>query len=80
MVIEDQVSFYQEAIKAGTVTYINGGRFVRYKELLEQCEAILIDGGYINMFGRRLFEAMASNTLCIIRVFGTQSKAIYKNI
>ena len=80
MVIEDQVAFYQDCIKKGYITYVKGGNGARYKDLLEQCEAVLIDGGYINGFGRRLFEAMASKTLCIIRVHGVKTMEIYKNM
>jgi len=80
MVIEDQVGFYQDCVKNGYVTYIKGGNFIRYKDLLEQCEAVLIDGGYVNGFGRRLFEAMASKTLCIIRVHGVKTMEVFKNM
>ena len=80
MVIEDQVGFYQDCIKKGYVTFIKGGKFKRYKEILEQSEAILIDGGYINVFGRRLFEAIASKTLCIVRVHSLQAKEIYTQL
>lgn len=80
MVIEDQVAFYQDCIKKGYCEYINGGKFLNFKNLLEQCEAILIDGGYINAYGRRLFEAMASKTLCIVRVHGVQTKQIYEKL
>lgn len=77
MVIEDQVAFYQECIKKGYINYINGGKFARYKELLGQCEAILIDGGYVNTFGRRLFEAIASKTLCVVRVHNRKNKKTF---
>jgi len=80
MVIEDQVGFYQECVKKGFVNYINGGNAIRYTDLLEQCEAVLIDGGYVNGFGRRLFEAMASKTLCIIRLHNIKTRDIYKKM
>ncbi|KKM86409.1 hypothetical protein LCGC14_1279310 [marine sediment metagenome] len=80
MIVEDQVGFYQDCIKKGYITYIKGGKFERYRELLEQCEAVLIDGGYINAFGRRLFEAMACKTLCIIRVHNTKTRDIFKKM
>lgn len=80
MVIEDQVAFYQECIKNGYVTYIKGGKFQRYRGLLEQCEAVLIDAGYVNCIGRRMFEAMASKTLCIIRVHNIKTKELFNEI
>ncbi len=80
MVIDDQVGFYQDCIKKGLITYIKGGIFKRYRELLGQCEAVLIDGGYINVFGRRLFEAMASKTLCVVRVHSAQNMETLKNM
>lgn len=80
MVIEDQVSFYQDCLKKGYITYILGGKFLRYKGLLETCEAVLIDGGHINFFGRRLFEAMASKTLCIVRLHGVQARDKYNEM
>jgi len=80
IVIEDQVSFYQDCVKKGYVTYIKGEKFTRYKDLLEQCEAVLIDGGHVNAFSRRLFEAIASKTLCIVRVHNVKNREIFKEI
>jgi len=80
MVIEDQVGFYQDCIQKGYITYIKGGNATKYKDLLEQCEAVLIDGGQLNGFGRRLFEAMASKTLCIVRVHNVKIREIFNNM
>jgi hypothetical protein len=80
VVIEDQVAFYQECVQKGYMKYINGGKFDRYRDLLEQCEAILIDGGSVNAFGRRLFEAIASKTLCVVRVHNKATKDVYDNM
>jgi len=80
MVIEDQVAFYTECEMKCYLQYMDGGTLDRYKELLKNCEAVLIDGGYINSFGRRLFEAALTKTLMIVRVHSDISRDIFKEI
>jgi hypothetical protein len=67
MVIEDQISFMEECRKHG-MNFIRGENgHDHYKACLGGMEAVVIDGGYINGFGRTLFEAIAMKTLCIVR-------------
>lgn len=80
MVIEDQVAFVAECKRLGYVSQLAGGKQKKYFELLSMCEATLIDPGYINYIGRRLFEAMASKTLCIVRLAHTKQRDFFKEI
>jgi hypothetical protein len=81
MVIEDQVAFREECRKRGLITYIEGGQGPEhYKDMMGKCETILYDGGFINGFGRTLFEAIAMKTLCIIRVHHKKEMDYYKKM
>jgi hypothetical protein len=80
MVIEDQVGFWEECRKYG-MTFIKGqGGKEHYKERLGSMEAVVIDGGYINGFGRTLWEAIVMKTLCVCRIHNDQIARYYKKI
>lgn len=80
MVIEDQMNFMEECRKKG-VTFVKGeGGPDHYKDMLGKMEAVIIDGGFINGFGRTMFEAMAMKTLCIIRIHQKDHMNYYKKI
>jgi len=81
MVIEDQIGFLKECQNKGYISYMEGVfSHNEYQDLTGQMEATLIDAGYINGFGRRLFEAMAMKTMCVVRVHNAQHAAHYKKI
>jgi len=81
MVVEDQVRFREECKKTGVVRYMECGKGQNYyQDVLGKCEAVIIDGGYVNGFGRTMFEAMAMKTLCIIRVHNDFHKDNYKRM
>ena len=80
MVIEDQINFMEECRKVG-VNFIRGEKGLNhYKEMLGSMEAVIIDGGFMNVFGRTMFEAMAMKTLCIVRVQHHYAKKYFKKI
>lgn len=81
MVIADQVSFMVECIDKGYVNYVKGEQgHDYYKDIIGKMEAIIIDGGHINGFGRTMFEAMAKKTLCIVRVHNEIHRENYKRM
>ena len=80
MVIEDQVNFMEGCRQKG-VNFVRGeGGSDHYKEMLGSMEAVIIDGGFINGFGRTLFEAMAMKTLCVVRVHHEITERYFKKI
>jgi len=81
MIVEDQVGFMEECKDKGYIRFIQCGKgHDYYRDILSKCEAILIDDGYMNGFGRTLLEAMASKTLCIIRIHNKEQEDFYKKI
>jgi len=48
--------------------------------MLGRCEALLYDAGRFAGVSRRLFEAMASKTLCVIRVYSTKQMDLYERL
>lgn len=81
MIIENQMAFMEECRNKGYLNYIEGNQGPKhYQDMLGKCEAILIDGGFINGFGRTLFEAMAMKTLCIVRIQNKIIMDYYKKI
>jgi hypothetical protein len=80
MVIEDQLEFMEQCRKKG-MNFVKGqGGHEHYKERLGSMEAVVVDGGYLNCFGRTMFEAMAMKTLCIVRVHHKKAEEIYKKM
>lgn len=80
-VIEDQQGFMEECRSRGLIKFIEAGKGAGfYIDTLASCEAIIIDSGYVNCFGRTLLEAMASKTLCVIRVHHKAQMDFYKKI
>lgn len=81
MVIEDQVNFMNECINKGYVHYVKGELGpAHYRDMVGKMEAIIIDGGHINGFGRTMFEAMLKKTLCIVRVHNELHRENYKQM
>jgi len=81
MVMEDQEIFWNHCIDEGYVHYyptgLQGTDFITQ---LGRTEAILYDAGRFAGVSRRLFEAMASKTLCVVRVYTKLQENFYKEI
>lgn len=81
MVMENQEIFWNECIDKGYVNNIPEGLDRRdFIIMLGRCEALLYDAGRFAGLSRRLFEAMASKTLCIIRVHTKLQENLYKEV
>ena len=79
MVMEDQETFSDKCIADGYITYIPTGLVNDdYINMTGKCEAILYDAGRFGGLTRRLFEAMAMKTLCVVRVHSKLQEYIYK--
>lgn len=81
MAYEDMAYFAHECIDNGYCKSIPTGlQAVEFHKRLSQCEAILLDNGRFNTLCRRFFEAMASKTLCVIRIYNKDQERLYKEI
>ena len=49
-----------------------------YKELVKTCEAIIVDGGALGWYTRRIFELAACKTVPVIRIFFQKQLDFYK--
>ena len=79
MVMEDQEEFSQECIDNEYVAHIPTGLMNDdFLDMTSRCEAILFDAGRFGGLTRRLFEAMAMKTLCVVRVHTNLQKQIFK--
>lgn len=81
MAYEDMDYFTHECVDNGYCEDIPTGLdVVEFHKMLSRCEAILINNGRFNILGRRIFEAMASKTLCVIRIYNEKQEDFYKEI
>lgn len=81
MVMEDQEVFWDKCIDEGYVHYcptgLKGQEFIKQ---LGRTEALLYDAGRFAGLSRRLVEAMASKTLCVVRIHTKLQENFYKEI
>lgn len=81
MVMENQEIFWAECIDKGYCRHIPHGLNTKdFITMLGRCEALLYDAGRFAGLSRRLFEAMASKTLCIIKVHTKLQENLYKKV
>ena len=81
MVMDGQTDFWNKCIDEGYCAHIPVGLGVDdFLKMLGRCEALLYDAGRFAGVSRRLFEAMASKTLCIIRVHSKMQEKLYKSL
>lgn len=79
--IEEQERFSRECRKEGLVNSWEAPiDFDKYREILRNSSAILIDGGYYGWLTRRIFEAAASKTLMVIRIYSPEQLGFYGEI
>jgi len=52
----------------------------KYREILALSKAILIDGGYLGWFTRRVLEAAACKTLMVIRMYSKEQARFYDEV
>ena len=79
MVMEDQEKFIEEIIKFDNITNVPVGLLGKeFVDMLGRCEAVFYDAGRFGGLTRRLFEAMALKTLCVVRIHTNLQKQIYK--
>lgn len=78
-VIEEQKRFAKYCEKKGITRRINPPIDKdQYIEIMERSRSVVIDGGSLGWLTRRIFEAMASKTVPIIRVYNEKQKKFYK--
>ncbi len=81
MVMESQEVFWDICVDEGYVHYVpeglSGPDFIK---MVGRCEALLYDAGRFAGLSRRLFEAMLSKTLCIVRVHTNLQANLYKEV
>lgn len=81
MVISDQEAFLQECLDKECVHYIKEGLdHDAFREMVGQCEALLVDSGYYGAFGRRLIEPMMLKTLTVVRIHNRMQEDFYEEM
>ena len=81
MTLDEMGCFARECIDKGYCEGIGVGmQSAEFHTFLSRCEAILIDNGKLNTINRRIFESMASKTLCVIRIYDKRQEALYEKI
>ena len=81
MVMDSQTEFWDECIDKGYCSHIPAElKGKDYIDMMSRCEALLYDAGRLNIFTRRLVEAMTAKTLLIIRVYTGYQKNVYKEM
>lgn len=78
-VIEEQDKFAKEVRKWGQIRdFEEPVDMEHYKELIRTCEAVIVDGGALGWYTRRVFELSACKTVPVIRIFFQKQLDFYK--
>lgn len=80
MIIEDTAIFTEACSTDGYVRRMDPMIWFEFRDKMSQCEAILIDTGYLGDFGRTIIESMACKTIPVIRIHHKDQRVFYKNI
>ena len=80
-VIYDQMEFMDKCKSQEWIRYLDMGKgHEYYVSILKECEAIIVDAGFINGIGRTVFEAMASKTAVCLKVHHPEQMNEYKEL